>query len=96
MVRTLYQQASNIFAPVPAEQSREPGILKRSLHFSFSLVIKSRLMRCLRWLFPYWFSDIAKCAFCGAVGKREFMVHNEYGWFCNQSQSDEFWEHFQW
>lgn len=86
----------------------EGGISRASLLFRganrFSLskvqrdvLVRERMNRFLRWLFPDHYAEVAQCRWCGSVVSKSRMVHVPlYGWFCNEQEADEFWLLMQW
>lgn len=54
--------------------------------------MKNKLDRFLRWLWPAYYSETAKCQECDFVLSKTRMIHDDIdGWFCNQACADSYW-----
>lgn len=52
--------------------------------------------RLMRWLFPAYYSETAKCKECSSVVSKTRMVHTVDGWFCNEAEAEDAWWKRQW
>jgi hypothetical protein len=49
------------------------------------------MKRFLRWLFPAYYSEVARCVKCGSIVSKTRMVKDgAYGWFCNEEERNNF------
>ena len=45
----------------------------------------------LRWIFPNWYTDTAKCITCGTTVSKIRMVRSGNKWFCSEDEAYEYW-----
>jgi hypothetical protein len=55
-----------------------------------------RFEKLMRWLFPAYYAEIAKCGWCSEVISKCRMVHTPDGWFCTEDHAEEYWWNRQW
>jgi hypothetical protein len=48
-------------------------------------------MKILKWLFPAYYAEVAKCRWCGDVVSKCRMVHTGDGWFCDEEEAEKAW-----